>query len=56
MTEDNIKRILEQYGLRRILSDNRISLVQMLDVLESLGYINLEMYLIDDEGDYYEDF
>jgi len=43
-----IEELLERYGLDRMLEDNYISLSEALQLLEDLGYINLEMY-VDDE-------
>jgi len=44
METKDIEVILERYGLERILEDNRVTLLEIVDILEQLGYINLEMY------------
>jgi len=47
---EEIENILERYGLERILEDNRVSLVEIVDLLVDLGYLDLEMY--EDESTY----
>lgn len=47
--------ILEKYGLKLILKDNRTNLVELFTILEELGYINLSVYMIEDEGDQWEE-
>jgi hypothetical protein len=42
--EERLQDILDRYGLDRILEDNRWEIIDVLDLLEELGYINLEMY------------
>ena len=39
-----VRRILETYGLDRILEDNDITIEQVVTLLEDLGYLYLEMY------------
>ena len=39
-----VDHILELYGLERILEDNNKTLVEILDILCDLGYIDMEMY------------
>lgn len=39
-----VRRILEAYGLDRILEDNDITIEQVVTLLEDLGYLYLEMY------------
>jgi hypothetical protein len=50
--EFRVALILEKYGLKLILKDNRTNLVELFVILESLGYINLGIYIEghDDEG------
>ena len=36
--------MVEAYGLERLLEDNQMTLVDMLDIMENLGYLELEMY------------
>jgi len=48
MKEENIEQVLESYGLDRILEDNLTTLVDVLDILIDLGYLNLDMYGGDD--------
>lgn len=44
-----IKQLLRDYGLRQILQDNNISIVEVLQILDELGYLDLEQYNADDE-------
>lgn len=44
LTKLEIEWILEAYGLDIILEDNNISLVEVIDILVDLGYLELEMY------------
>lgn len=44
MKQEKIEDMIENYGLERILEDNRMSLVELLDIMENLGYLDLEMY------------
>ena len=44
MDEESIEMILELYGLDRILEDNRKTLIELIDILVVLGYLDLEMY------------
>ena len=48
MKEEYIEQVLESYGLDRILEDNLTTLVDVLDILIDLGYLNLDMYGGDD--------
>lgn len=45
MKPSEIEEILEQYGLDRVLEDNQTNLVEVMGILEQLGYIYLDMYL-----------
>lgn len=47
MSDETIEEILECYGLDRILEDNLLTLVQVLSILNDLGYITLEEYAND---------
>ena len=49
MTKEEVEYILEAYGLDRILEDNQMELVDILDILNDLGYLDLEQYY-DDSG------
>jgi len=49
MNKRIIKQLLKDYGLRQILEDNNISIVEVLQVLDELGYLDLEQYNADDE-------
>lgn len=49
MKIDRIAEILELYGLERVLEDNRTNLVEIMDILIDLGYLDLDMYTLDDE-------
>ena len=44
MDKQYISRLLSQYGLRQILADSSITIVEALEVLEELGFIDLEQY------------
>jgi len=44
MDKQYISRLLSQYGLRQILADSNITIVEALEVLEELGFIDLEQY------------
>jgi len=52
--EERLEYILENYGIERILEDNRWTMLEVLDLLEELGYICLDMYVsdVDDVPDY----
>ena len=51
-----ISELIEMYGLDRILEDNQMSLVEAVDILVELGYLNLEQYMIEEQEDYYEEY
>jgi len=44
MRKEEVEYILEAYGLDRILEDNQMGLVDILEILNDLGYIDLEQY------------
>jgi len=44
MTRIDVERLLETYGLERILEDSETDLASMLLILNDLGFIYLEMY------------
>lgn len=44
MNKQRIEEMVEAYGLERLLEDNQMTLVDMLDIMENLGYLELEMY------------
>jgi len=44
MKKEEVEYILEAYGLDRILEDNQMELVDILEILNDLGYIDLEQY------------
>ena len=44
MKKEDIDDTLESYGLDRILEDNLMTLVDVVDILVDLGYLDLEMY------------
>ena len=48
MKKEDIEQVLESHGLDRILEDNLTTLVDILDILVDLGYLNLDMYGSDD--------
>jgi hypothetical protein len=52
MKRDKIEEVLERYGLDRILHDNQMSVTEVLDILDELGFIYLDMYLDDTDVDY----
>lgn len=39
-----INYLLKTYGLRQILDDNNITVVEALEILDELGFIDLEQY------------
>lgn len=45
MNKEDIQELLDTYGLERLLEDNQYSLVDLLEILECLGYIELSMYM-----------
>jgi len=44
MKREEVTEILEAYGLERILEDHHMDVPFVLELLEGLGYINLEQY------------
>jgi len=44
MTRVDVERLLETYGLERILEDSETDLASVLLILNDLGFIYLEMY------------
>lgn len=44
MKKSEIKTLLELYGLERILEDNQTSVVEIVEILEDLGYLHLDDY------------
>ena len=48
MTKSEINEILDAYGLERILEDNGHVIADVVDILEELGFIDLEQYRDDD--------
>lgn len=48
MKREEVTEILEAYGLERILEDHHMDLPFVLDLLNELGYINLEQYIDED--------
>jgi len=44
MNEDDIQQIIDTRGLDNILEDHDITLPFVLDIMDQLGYINLERY------------
>lgn len=44
MKRDRVETILETYGIERILEDNNRTLVELIEILEELGYLCLEFY------------
>ena len=44
-----INYLLKTYGLRQILDDNNITVVEALEILDELGFIDLEQYKDADE-------
>lgn len=48
MTKEEIECVLEERGLESILEDNQTTLVEVLDILNELGYIHLDMYLTEE--------
>jgi len=44
MDKHYISELLQKYGLRQILSDSNITIVDALEILDELGFIDLEQY------------
>lgn len=45
MNRDDIEYILDGYGLNRILSDNELTKINLLQILLDHDYIDLQRYL-----------
>lgn len=41
---EHITELIECYGLDRILEDHHITLPEVLDILDELGFLHLDMY------------
>ena len=52
MKLEEVKDILEAYGIDRILEDNRMTLADVIDIMTDLGYLHLDMYVFEDTDDY----
>ena len=48
MTKSEINEILDAYGLEMILEDSGLVIADVVDILEELGFIDLEQYRNDD--------
>lgn len=48
MKKEDIEWVLEERGLESILEDNSTTIVELLDILNELGYIHLDMYLTEE--------
>jgi len=44
MDKHYISKLLQDYGLRQILDDSNITIVDALEILDELGFIDLEQY------------
>jgi hypothetical protein len=44
MDRKEIKTLLDKYGIKHILKESELTLLDMLEILSDLGYINLEKY------------
>jgi hypothetical protein len=44
-----ISELLSKYGLRQILVDSNITIVEALEILEELGFVDLEQYQEEEE-------
>ena len=42
--DKRVIRILETYGLERVLEDNDLTIEMVVTLLEDLGYLYLDMY------------
>ena len=51
MRRHYIKKVLETYGLSRVLRDNGITIYEALEILEDLYFLDLDMY----DDDNYDD-
>ena len=52
MKLEEVRDILEAYGIDRILEDNRMTLADVIDIMTDLGYLHLDMYVFEDTDDY----
>ena len=48
MTKREIEDLLDKYGLDMILEDSGLVMTDVIDILEELGFIDLEQYQNDD--------
>jgi len=48
MNREEVTEMLEAYGLERILEDHHMDVPFVLELLDQLGYINLEEYQDED--------
>ena len=46
-----ISTLLQKYGLRQLLADSNITIVEALEILDELGFIDLEQYRNEDGAD-----
>ena len=46
-----ISYLIQRYGVRQILADNNITIVEAFEVLDELGFIDLEQYRNEDGSD-----
>lgn len=44
-----ISYLLKTYGLRQLLADSNITIVEALEILDQLGFIDLDQYKYEDE-------
>lgn len=44
MEDDEVEFILEKYGIDRILEDAQMTLVDVLSLMNELGYVYLDQY------------
>lgn len=51
IAEKYVKKVLSTYGFTRILEDFDLDHATVLQVLEDHGYINLDSYRGNDDGD-----
>lgn len=47
MTKEDIIDLLDKYGIEWILDDCELSQTQALEILDELGFIDLDKYLVD---------
>jgi hypothetical protein len=48
---EHITELIELYGLDRILEDHQITLPEVMDILDELGFVCLDIYDDDTLGD-----